>query len=108
MEKIDGKKFAAWVDGEFNRLSLKKEKMFNETSVTSANLSQWRSGKYNPSKKKVEEIRSFIEKECKKNDPAENGEVSKNRQDLLDFVYHLSETDVEKALKLFPVMFPDK
>ena len=41
-------------------------------------------------------------------DPAKDGEVGSKRQDLLNRVYRLSENDIDNALKLFSVMFPDK
>lgn len=97
MEKINGKEFARWVDSEFDRLGLKKEKMFNETSITSANLSHWRSGTFNPSKKKAEEVKAFIKKETKK-DLAQKGEADGEYDAELNCITHQAPISVLAAM----------
>ena len=59
MLNIDGNDLARRIDAYCNIHGISKETLTKETGISSANLSQWRTGINNPSMKKIRAIEHF-------------------------------------------------
>ena len=57
---IDGKEFADAIDRYCEGNNVLKDEFFRATGITSASLSQWRTGKVQPSLKKIRTVEKYI------------------------------------------------
>lgn len=83
---MDGRTIARIIDSELASRGISKQKFYDESGVSSATLSQWRTGKYEPTADKIAKIEkclniSFTEYE-KSDESDELREMLRDRQDL--------------------------
>lgn len=83
---MDGPAFVKWIETTLIQNDITKETFYAESGISTANMTQWRAGDYNPSKKSIEKAERFFETKQQEKLTAENGsELSKERiQMLLD------------------------
>ena len=83
---MDGKSIARIIDSELASRGMSKQKFYDESGITSATLSQWRTGKYEPTADKIAKVEkclgiSFAGYE-KSDESDELREMLRDRQDL--------------------------
>lgn len=57
---MDGKEIAKFIDSEIEKRGLKKKSFYEATKISSATLSQWRTGTYNPSDENIKQVETFF------------------------------------------------
>lgn len=87
--KMDGISVARIIDAELASRGISKADFYAGSGVSSATLSQWRTGKYDPTNDKLDKVEKFLgirfadyEKSEMDDDTAELLESVRNRQDL--------------------------
>lgn len=83
---MDGKTIARIIDSELASRGISKQNFYDESGVSSATLSQWRTGKYEPTADKIAKVEkclgiSFADYE-KSDESDELREMLRDRQDL--------------------------
>lgn len=83
---MDGKTIARIIDSELASRGISKQNFYEKSGVSSATLSQWRTGKYEPTADKIAKVEkclgiSFADYE-KSDESDELREMLRNRQDL--------------------------
>lgn len=83
---MDGKAIARIIDSELASRGMPKAEFYEKSGVSSATLSQWRTGKYEPTTDKLAKVEmclgiSFADYE-KSEEPDELREMLRDRQDL--------------------------
>jgi len=83
---MDGKAIARIIDSELASRGISKTEFYENSGVSSATLSQWRTGKYDPTPDKLAKVEmclgiSFSDYE-KSEEPDELREMLRDRQDL--------------------------
>ena len=86
---MDGISVARIIDAELASRGISKADFYAGSGVSSATLSQWRTGKYDPTNDKLDKVEKFLgirfadyEKSEMDDDTAELLESVRNRQDL--------------------------
>lgn len=100
---------------------ISKERFYKESGITTASMSQWRSGKHNPSEKAVKKAEDFFNKFENKNFPLaaqnlplisassiakeknstpEGMELSETQSVALDLIMNMSEDQLKKFIQL--------
>lgn len=59
---MTGKDFVRYVEANLFAKDISKELFYKESGITTASMSQWRSGKHNPSQKAIDKAAAFFEK----------------------------------------------
>lgn len=57
---MDSAKFARWIDSELAKRGLRKRDFYQGSGISSATLSQWRTGLYAPSRSAIEKVEAFF------------------------------------------------
>lgn len=58
---MDGPAFVKWIETMLILNDISKETFYSESGISTANMTQWRAGDYNPSKKSIEKAERFFE-----------------------------------------------
>lgn len=58
---MDGPAFVKWIETTLIQNDITKETFYAESGISTANMTQWRAGDYNPSKKSIEKAKRFFE-----------------------------------------------
>ena len=83
---MEGPAFVKWIETMLIQNDISKETFYSESGISTANMTQWRSGEYNPSKKSIAKAERFFDgRKKEKPTTSEYSELSKDRiQMLLD------------------------
>lgn len=75
---MDGPEFVKWIETTLIQNDIPKEVFYAESGISTANMSQWRSGEFKPSPKSIAKAKSFFEKcaEKKKSPASKDAELS--------------------------------
>jgi transcriptional regulator with XRE-family HTH domain len=83
---MDGRAIARIVDSELASRGMSKAQFYEESGISSATLSQWRTGKYEPTADKLQKIEKCLGIDLsdyeKSEDTDELREMLRDRQDL--------------------------
>ena len=83
---MDGRAIARIVDSELASRGMSKAQFYEESGISSATLSQWRTGKYEPTTDKLEKIEKYLGIDLSDYEKSENTdelrEMLRDRQDL--------------------------
>jgi transcriptional regulator with XRE-family HTH domain len=83
---MDGRAIARIVDSELASRGMSKAQFYEESGISSATLSQWRTGKYEPTADKLQKIEKCLKIDLsdyeKSDDTDELKEMLRDRQDL--------------------------
>lgn len=103
---MDGSELAKFIDLEIEKRGLKKKTFYEATKISSATLSQWRTGLYNPSEENVKQVEKFFGVKItstideKEKSPAPNGtELNPNYYNLSPENKFVIDNLIEKLLK---------
>ena len=72
---MTGPVFVKWIETTLFQNDISKETFYAESGISTANMAQWRSGDYNPSKRSVQKAELFFEKYAKNEKPDSQKEV---------------------------------
>lgn len=64
---MEGPAFVKWIEKTLIENDIAKDVFYAESGISTANMSQWRTGDYNPSSKSVRKAEAFFEKKQKEN-----------------------------------------
>ena len=83
---MDGPEFVKWIETTLIQNDIPKEVFYAESGISTANMSQWRSGEFKPSSKSIAKAEAFFEKYAKKEKPATllSDELHSTNYDLLN------------------------
>ena len=70
---MEGPAFVKWIETKLIQNDISKETFYAESGISTANMTQWRAGDYNPSKKSIEKAERFFESRQKEKSPAPEG-----------------------------------
>ena len=94
---LEGPAFVKWIETMLIQNDISKETFYSESGISTANMTQWRAGDYNPSKKSVEKAKRFFESRQKEKPTTENG----SGQSEIDFIFsQLTPANQTKLLEL--------
>ena len=62
---MDGPAFVKWIETLLIQNDISKEVFYSESGISTANMTQWRAGDYNPSKRSIEKVERFFESKQK-------------------------------------------
>lgn len=62
---MDGPAFVKWIETLLLQNDISKEVFYSESGISTANMTQWRAGDYNPSKRSIEKVERFFESKQK-------------------------------------------
>lgn len=62
---MDGPSFVKWIESSLIQNDIPKDVFYAESGISTANMTQWRSGDYNPSKKSVAKVEMFFSRKLK-------------------------------------------
>lgn len=58
---MEGPAFVKWIETMLIQNDISKETFYSESGISTANMTQWRSGEYNPSKKSIAKAERFFD-----------------------------------------------
>lgn len=94
---LDGPAFVKWIETMLILNDISKETFYSESGISTANMTQWRAGDYNPSKKSIEKAERFFENRQKEKPATENG----SGHSEIDFIVsQLTPANQTKLLEL--------
>lgn len=70
---MEGPAFVKWIETMLIQNDISKETFYSESGISTANMTQWRAGDYNPSKKSILKAEKFFESHQKEKSPAPEG-----------------------------------
>jgi hypothetical protein len=70
---LDGPAFVKWIETLLIQNDISKEVFYSESGISTANMTQWRAGDYNPSKRSIEKVERFFESKQKEKPATETG-----------------------------------
>ena len=70
---MEGPAFVKWIETMLIQNDISKETFYSESGISTANMTQWRSGEYNPSKKSIEKAERFFDGRQKEKSPTPEG-----------------------------------
>ena len=62
---MDGPAFVKWIETLLIQNDISKEVFYSESGISTANMTQWRAGDNNPSKRSIEKVERFYESKQK-------------------------------------------
>ena len=62
---MDSPAFVKWIETLLIQNDISKEVFYSESGISTANMTQWRAGDYNPSKRSIEKVERFFESKQK-------------------------------------------
>lgn len=63
---MTGPAFVKWIETTLLQNDIPKEVFYSKSGISTANMAQWRSGEYNPSKRSIDKAEQFFENYAKK------------------------------------------
>lgn len=96
---MDGRTIARIIDSELASRGISKQKFYDESGISSATLSQWRTGKYEPTADKIAKIEKCLNisfSDYEKSDPRE--ELREDHKMLLKSVDGLPQSSVYEII----------
>lgn len=57
---MEGPAFVKWIETTLIQNDISKETFYSESGISTANMTQWRAGEYNPSKKSIAKAERFF------------------------------------------------
>ena len=95
---MNGPEFVRDVELKLLQLGITKEEFYAESGITTANMSQWRNAKFNPSPKAKAKAEAFFAARQKEKPSTEIGEELSAKDMALKYVDDLAAAGNEKAL----------
>lgn len=105
---MDGKELAKFIDEELDARGLKKKSFYEATGISSATLSQWRVGRYNPSEDNLVAVERFfgvqfltfvdLDAENKKSPETEVSELDSDSIKILELIHQLTPENSVRAI----------
>ena len=97
---MTGPEFVKWIEVRLIQLEIPKDVFYAESGIATANMSQWRTGKYNPSSRAIAKAKAFFEK-CEKEKPLtdEGEELDYSDMELLAAIRKADAKDI-KAIRV--------
>jgi oligoribonuclease (3'-5' exoribonuclease) len=94
---LTGPVFVKWIETTLFQNDISKETFYAESGISTANMAQWRSGDYNPSKRSVQKAELFFEKYAKNEKPATvaGDELSENKKFIIEMLPKLSDSQAK-------------
>ena len=102
------------IEVRLKEMGITKKQFYSDTGISSATYSQWNTGQFSPSKRKLEAISKYIGvpvskltgEEQKENPSAQGGgEMSKNKRLLMDLIDRLPDEALPKARRILEEIF---
>lgn len=81
---MDGPAFVKWIETMLILNDISKETFYSESGISTANMTQWRAGDYNPSKKSIEKAERFFENRQKEKPALSEEDERKAVDEFLD------------------------
>jgi transcriptional regulator with XRE-family HTH domain len=125
---LTGKEFVQYVEANLLVKAISKELFYKESGITTASMSQWRSGKHNPSEKAIKRAEDFFNKfpnkrgylaiqdapllkssdVIKTESPTPEGmELTEAQQNAINIVMQLSDAQLNRFIKLAEILLEE-
>ena len=118
---MTGKAFVQYIEANLLVKEISKELFYKESGITTASMSQWRSGKHNPSEKAVKKAEDFFNKfenkrgylamqslplldvipEANKKSPTPEGmELTETQKRAFNLILNMSDDQLNKFIQM--------